>query len=669
MDKIENLKKVLSRCRNQYQIVANNFVAEVKGVAVKVLLKVGGGSFCTNGEDGAQSIVVSVVEEWIEWFSTATLRFVVIPYLLMHECGHARFTDDWFAKACEDGVKYCQDQAAANGKGLPIGFLQEVSHFIVNSLEDGRIERIDALRFKGFDEGRKMLRGKLWATGGYSEIAEPEMDRIFSTLNCILTLATTWKLPKTGSRVGLGRYQKGATEFFRKNPECLDILRQCKPHIVKAINADKCQGIYEPSMEIMKLLYPLIEDAMALSADEARLMELLANLIARLVEDHGNQGKMMSKEEKETVASQIKGTGSGKMGNSVSSGAGGDNSSNDSCDGGAGEEDEESLEDASESGESDEDFENELSDYICDAEQKQTSPTPNANGGMNMRRSQKAIEEAMEDILAGVAKEEDFSFQETHQDMLQTFPICPEKLLEAKAFKKFLDNIVRNKSTHDRTNMKRGKLNTHQISKICMGQDTFFKQMGRPYKASMAVYILKDNSGSMSGEKHEESCRALSVLEYAMSGYPLKCVAFETNSYDAEHTIIKDWNETSNTISYSETFFQNNTAGGGNSDGADIIIATEELKRRPENDKLLIILSDGAPSAYNSERDAYGSVAYAVRKARKAGIKVVSIFFGPEEFLNESSQAYIAMYSQDIVGVTPDKISAELQKILKKQFR
>lgn len=645
-EKISVLTAVVRRKTGQYQAIANDFVREVKGVAVKVAVSIGDGSYCTEGENGEHMINVSVPDEWVGWYSIPYIRFNLITMLLMHECGHARFTDCWFEKSIEDSKKLVDKMAADNGKALPPGFVFQICHHITNSLEDGRIEKIDALRFKGFDLVRRTHRGKLWSSGAYESIEnneKTELDRLYVVLNSILSLATTWRLIQGSNRIGLGLYQKGTTAFFRDNPDCLDMLKLCKPYIVEAINADTCQGIYHPTVEIIKIIYPLIESVAAIPEEEAHMIEKFVKLLSALARDFGNQGVMQTDDEKaESQKAMIDVSGGGQSPAS-------------------------NFVDDSDSENAENSFERETKWNMDNGE---LEASKKGNGGSNIVRDQQAIDNATADIQAGVAKEENFCFVEKKQNLFgQTYPISPEKLIEAKSLERFIKNTIRNRSTYNRMNMKRGKLNTHQISKICMGQDTFFKQMGRPYEASLAVYLLKDNSGSMEQDnKHEESCRALSVIEYALRGFPVKIGAFYSDGHKTIHIRIKDWKETSNTISFSETFLNNYSADGGNQDGADILIAAAELAARPEKEKLLIILSDGTPSAYNSERDAYGSVAYAVKKARKDGIKVISIFFGGESFLSSSQGAYAAMYERDIIGVTPDKISAELQKILKRQL-
>ena len=64
-------------------------------------------------------------------------------------------------------------------------------------------------------------------------------------------------------------------------------------------------------------------------------------------------------------------------------------------------------------------------------------------------------------------------------------------------------------------------------------------------------------------------------------------------------------------------------------DGYNIRIAIKELEKRPERNKVLIILSDGQPSGYSNYYGKYAmfDVKQAVRSGRKAGIKIFNIMF------------------------------------------
>lgn len=671
-EKVESVKKVLLGMVAQAQAIANNFVREVEGVAVRLKFSFDGQSFCTGSGD-VQEINISIPDEWVNWYSVPYIKYQLIPMLIIHECGHARFTDEWFKQSIMDMVKQWEEAAALKGLALPKQLLIQIAHSIVNSVEDGRIERIDACRFDGFDETRVTHRGNIWREGEYAPVSEnPKFDKVYSVCNNILTLSTTFLEP-TGN-VGLGMYQKGAQKFFKAYPDCYDIVKACKPHIVKAINGEKCEDIYDPCIEIAQLIYPLIEDAVAITeAELEQLKKLFKNMLEQMQDaggEGGNAGKMQSDEEKEETQKRITQKTSSESQPSTDSQDADEESENGNASGEG--EDDSSKDESKDMSEnvSESEYDSKLTAYECDGEcQAQEQEAKAQKQGKKMKRSDEAIAGALQDLQQGVAKHNKFEFSEHHQSLQNSRPIHPEKLLEAKVFKRFMDNVVRNKSVPNRMNLKRGKLNTHQISKICMGQYNCFKQNGKPYEASMAAFILKDNSGSMDGEKHDQSCLACSVLEYGMSDHPVKIVAFDSRGREARHIVLKDWGEKSNTVNYSETFRVNNDVGNGNMDGADILVAAEELSNRPERDKLLIVLSDGMPSTYNDERDAYGSVAYAVKEAKKRGIKVVAIFFGDSDYVSESQQAYAAMYGKDIVGVEPSRISAELQKVMKKQFR
>lgn len=86
-------------------------------------------------------------------------------------------------------------------------------------------------------------------------------------------------------------------------------------------------------------------------------------------------------------------------------------------------------------------------------------------------------------------------------------------------------------------------------------------------------------------------------------------------------------------------------AFGENRDGLAIRAVCDSLKERPEENKILIILSDGRPNNLGSARpgsrkpvpyvgeDAIRDTAFEVRKARNQGISVLGIFVGGEEDL------------------------------------
>lgn len=93
-------------------------------------------------------------------------------------------------------------------------------------------------------------------------------------------------------------------------------------------------------------------------------------------------------------------------------------------------------------------------------------------------------------------------------------------------------------------------------------------------------------------------------------------------------------------------------ASGNNRDGLVLKAACDSLLERPEEHKILIVLSDGRPcdmsvnrpgtrrpSVYTGEV-AVRDTAYEVRKARAAGISVLGIFAGDNEDLIVEKKIY-----------------------------
>ena len=296
--------------------------------------------------------------------------------------------------------------------------------------------------------------------------------------------------------------------------------------------------------------------------------------------------------------------------------------------------------------------------------------------GQEMKRDSKSLAES----LYGNYDDSDmYDFLEIVPDMSKKSSIFPELKGEANILKRFFENYIRNKSTPNLVNQKRGKLNTRQLTKVAIGQSNYFKKTGEPWEPSLAVYLLKDNSGSMGGgqgSKHEESCKALSIIEEALpSNISLKICSFFTAGYHGNwavvHHMIKDWGDVSGSTNYSATYYQSNPiSAGGNKDGYDIRVATHDLQGRPEEKKILIVLSDGQPSDYEKgEAAAYLDVKNAVAEARKSNIEVVSLFFGSDDFIQKSEEFYRLMYEKNYIGCNPENIGKELSKVLKKVFR
>ena len=108
---------------------------------------------------------------------------------------------------------------------------------------------------------------------------------------------------------------------------------------------------------------------------------------------------------------------------------------------------------------------------------------------------------------------------------------------------------------------------------------------------------------------------------------------------------------------------------GGNKDGYSIRQCTEELIKRKEQNKFLIVLSDGAPSDYGSHREAVDDVKSAVAFARQNKIDVTSIFFGSQGERDSQIELYNEMYGAGhIISCDPSEIVNHMVQIVKKNI-
>lgn len=243
----------------------------------------------------------------------------------------------------------------------------------------------------------------------------------------------------------------------------------------------------------------------------------------------------------------------------------------------------------------------------------------------------------------------------------------PENLkINGSKLKRELERILRNKEVYSLKNQRKGILDDNVLYRVGLKDYGVFKKNGVPSKADFVVYGLQDGSGSMTCDyKQLYAASALAILEEGTKGLiPFKATSFYTSWSGVTHYVIKDFNETK-AHNYSWNFNNQRRASGGNKDGYSIRIATKELEKRPEKDKILIVLSDGLPSNYNGRIAGELDVREAVKEARKKGIVVIAIMFGTEEFRNAYIDNYKYMYDKNIIACDPKDIPQQLTKVFK----
>lgn len=260
------------------------------------------------------------------------------------------------------------------------------------------------------------------------------------------------------------------------------------------------------------------------------------------------------------------------------------------------------------------------------------------------------------DKLKGIKLEESHSIKDKK---IQLVSLPPEMKRKGDRFRGEIEEILKKKAQDTLFEQREGILDPENLVKTSFSKDVFIKERINDL-SDLSFYILKDNSGSMHGQKDKLAFEALSIIEEGLKSFPLKIVQFSWDPSDntVSHEVIKDWNDKNKgdkNYSYSKSI--KNYTMGANIDGIDILWATDEMLKRPEKDKVLIVLSDGLPHDIELTKKAISS-------ARKNGVAVIGIFFEAEENIKSCIGQYQYMYEKNIIATQPQKIFASLKKTI-----
>lgn len=265
-------------------------------------------------------------------------------------------------------------------------------------------------------------------------------------------------------------------------------------------------------------------------------------------------------------------------------------------------------------------------------------------------------------------------------DIQETMPAIPTSKdlpdtlkLQAKELRREITRVVEFRRKK-RKNLRCGVLDQNALWRTGLQDTDIFCRQTRPAFGSVAFYILMDNSGSMNGriseisgstlDKNEAARTAAAVIEEAVQGIiPCKIALFHYID-TVEHIVIRDfdnaskWNRSWNSLGEIRP-------SGRNMDSVNIRIAGEELAKRRERKKVLLLLSDGLPSAYGSAADAMAEVRDAVTDVRKKGTAVIPLMFGQNDFFVNYFDKYKAMYEKNIIACQPQDVIFELIRIFR----
>ncbi|WP_099189323.1 cobaltochelatase CobT-related protein [Tepidibacter mesophilus] len=219
-----------------------------------------------------------------------------------------------------------------------------------------------------------------------------------------------------------------------------------------------------------------------------------------------------------------------------------------------------------------------------------------------------------------------------------------------------------------------GSLDANKLWRIGRSNNTkVFTRSEDNEKGGYVVDILLDASGSQSSRQGKVATQGYIISEaLTRCGIPNRVMSFCSF---LDNTIIRRYRDYDSLISENNNIFEY-YASGNNRDGLAIKAVSEGLLNRNEENKILIILSDGRPNDINIKKNnnirasykgraAVMDTAFEVRNCRKNGILVLGVFTGKEEDINAEKLIYGKdfVYTRNIERFS-DIVGSYLKKII-----
>lgn len=655
-----------------------------EGTSIHHKVKFGGGSFTDgkNMETGLFEFMVDEAEDELNPKFTPALGLYSLKGLTAHEYGHV-----WFTKFKE--FKKFQEKMVVKfeADGIQARLGAKIAAHVFNITEDGRIEKRMGNMYPGLVNYFRYNNGTIWQMDAEqvpskinpeTGVEEKELDNF---LRCLITYSVVGLRP---------RWYKGTkgSELRDEVEKVLPIIDDCIDASTCRKNCDKTEELFETAWDyIIKLLKQLQDD-------EERLEDYMnGEGEGAGAGGTGDFGEGTSGEGDGTSA----GDGDGSVRLSGKSGETGDNSGssysssgdkneeqdysdtfdmaegeaargreNISHDGSGSTKVVKSKETLPEAPKSAEELVSEVTEGVKTTAAKEASSSSEAPKKTAPEASTSMTSEEVSRMCGEVGYDnESIRTYIEKRDKYSMIPIPDTLRPAASRFKRKVVRCFKEKNSKI-TKMTTGKLDMRLLHKVAMDEYNVFTKDLNKSNVDAVVEICWDGSGSMCGGKQNYSGQACAIVEEGLKGLvPLKIINFSTDWKHVIHYLVKDFNDKDRSVNYAMSYTKSKGFNGGNKDGYSIRVCTQDLLKRPEKDKILIVMSDGLPTDYNSINPE-DDVKDAVKQARKRGIIVIPIFFGDERFRESSFNEYEYMYEKFIINSAPEELPDRLVKLLEK---
>ncbi|SDB32207.1 DUF444 family protein [Eubacterium oxidoreducens] len=229
-----------------------------------------------------------------------------------------------------------------------------------------------------------------------------------------------------------------------------------------------------------------------------------------------------------------------------------------------------------------------------------------------------------------------------------------------KKVQKEIVKIMQDETTSlQRRRMMGRRIDNRHLYKV---DQRYFQKKKNPEKElDMAVAILIDNSGSMKGPRIDCARQAAVLLNEVLERLEIPTLI---SSHNCEmHPVVEIYQqfEDRKIAKYSLMKMQ---PSGNNRDGLALRMVGELLSQRIEQDKLLIIISDGQPNSNGYSGDlARKDIKEAMRLLRGDGIKTIAFAIGDDK------PQIRAIYGEAFVDISDyDKFPLQLSLLMEREI-
>lgn len=502
--------------------------------------------------------------------------------LTAHEAGHANYSDGYlFQHVLEEWVPRWRRYT-----GVSSEHLFHVGQYLINGLEDGRVEFLQKQRLPGLIPHFESMREEWWNHHELPPNATPYQAWTYG----YLTLATCRKYPKGFS----------ASSFS----DVFENLESIRPLLMRAIKCETfldCVSIiptlFERATPFLCQHFPF-ESAEPLTNYEPRHQTDVASI------RQSAQNSSLSTPSEENNATQST-TSTASLDKDTSS----------------------------------------ISSFYPHSQAEITSSSPSIPLDSN--------EFLMSSLFL-------IPFQEV-PFRLNTTPIPFQLQIEGQQLHSHLKQLIDSGKMEDGYRHSTGRLSTQNLWRLSYHETRLFTHT-LSKDESVVISLLVDGSGSMNtptyfqgnaSTRFQDALRAAAIIEEGCRDLiPLSICVF-TERESVVHHLVKPFESYRDNQSWG--FFSTSPhAYHRNNDAVSILRVGEELKKRTESRKILLVLSDGTPaftdSAYQTQQ--------VVRHLKQDQIQVVGIGMG--DSTPDSEALYRYMYEQDFITATPDNLTTTL---------